>query len=61
MPVSITPAGGQVASGSWETAIAPRGMALLKPDLPSYLLAPEVAVLLSFIHDERQRMLFATH
>src|SRR5215475_1044731 len=35
-------------------------MSLLKPDLPKYLLAPEVAVLLSFIHDERQRMLFAT-
>lgn len=44
---------------SWETALALRDMALLQPDLPKYLLAPEVAVLLSQFEDERQRMLFA--
>lgn len=48
------------APDAWLTAIAVRGMALLQPCLPHYLLAPEVAVLLSHIHDERQRMLFAT-
>ena len=48
-----------VAAQSWETALALRGMALLQPDLPKYLLAPEVAVLLSCFYDERQRMLFA--
>jgi len=48
-----------VAAQSWETALALRGMALLQPDLPKYLLAPEVAVLLSCFDDERQRMLFA--
>ena len=48
-----------VATQSWETALALRGMALLQPDLPKYLLAPEVAVLLSCLYDERQRMLFA--
>lgn len=48
-----------MALQSWETALALRGMALLQPDLPKYLLAPEVAVLLSCFDDERQRMLFA--
>lgn len=48
-----------VSAQSWETALALRGMALLQPDLPKYLLAPEVAVLLSQFEDERQRMLFA--
>lgn len=47
------------AMPQWETALALRGMALLQPDLPRYLLAPEVAVLLSLFEDERQRMLFA--
>lgn len=46
-----------VVAQSWETALALRGMALLQPDLPKYLLAPEVAVLLSCFYDER--MLFA--
>ncbi|KGT88757.1 resolvase [Erwinia typographi] len=50
-PVPVTP---------WETAIALRRMALLQPCLPKYLLAPEVAVLLHYLPDERQRMLFAT-
>lgn len=48
-----------VAVQSWETALALRGMALKQADLPKYLLAPEVAVLLSCFDDERQRMLFA--
>lgn len=57
----LMPAAGTtgVAAQSWETALALRGMALLQPDLPKYLLAPEVAVLLSCFDDERQRMLFA--
>lgn len=57
----LMPAAGTtgVAAQSWETALALRGMALLQPDLPKYLLAPEVAVLLSCLYDERQRMLFA--
>lgn len=57
----LMPAAGTtgVAVQSWETALALRGMALLQPDLPKYLLAPEVAVLLSCFDDERQRMLFA--
>lgn len=56
----MPPAGATgIAVQSWETAIALRGMALLQPDLPKYLLAPEVAVLLSCFDDERQRMLFA--
>lgn len=57
----LMPAAGTtgVAVQSWETALALRGMALLQPDLPKYLLAPEVAVLLSCFYDERQRMLFA--
>lgn len=57
----LMPAAGAtgVAVQSWETALALRGMALLQPDLPKYLLAPEVAVLLSCFDDERQRMLFA--
>ena len=57
----LMPAAGTtgVAAQSWETALALRGMALLQPDLPKYLLAPEVAVLLSCFYDERQRMLFA--
>lgn len=57
----LMPAAGTtgVAAQSWETALALRGMALLQPDLPKYLLAPEVAVLLSQFDDERQRMLFA--
>lgn len=57
----LMPAAGTtgVADQSWETALALRGMALLQPDLPKYLLAPEVAVLLSYFYDERQRMLFA--
>ncbi|MBD8170206.1 tyrosine-type recombinase/integrase [Erwinia persicina] len=57
----LMPAAGTtgVAAQSWETALALRGMALLQPDLPKYLLAPEVAVLLSQFADERQRMLFA--
>lgn len=49
-----------VPAQSWQTAIALRRMALLQPHLPHYLLAPEVAVLLSHLPDERQRMLFAT-
>lgn len=56
MPAAGSPG---VAAQSWETALALRGMALLQPDLPKYLLAPEVAVLLSCFDDERQRMLFA--
>ncbi|WP_062748545.1 tyrosine-type recombinase/integrase [Erwinia persicina] len=48
-----------LALQSWETALALRGMALLQQDLPKYLLAPEVAVLLNCFDDERQRMLFA--
>ena len=57
----LMPAAGTtgVAAQSWETALALRGMALLQPDLPKYLLAPEVAVLLSCFYDERQRMLGA--
>jgi len=56
----MQPAGNPgIAVQSWETALALRGMALLQPDLPKYLLAPEVAVLLSCFDDERQRMLFA--
>lgn len=35
-----------VPATNYETAIALRGMALLQPYLPKYLLAPEVAVLL---------------
>ena len=31
-------------------------MALLQPYLPKYLLAPEVAVLLHYLPDERQRI-----
>lgn len=49
-----------VPATNYETAIALRGMALLPPYLPKYLLAPEVAVLLHYLPDERQRMLFAT-
>jgi integrase len=49
-----------VPATNYETAIALRGMALLQPYLPKYLLAPEVAVLLHYLPDERQRMLFAT-
>lgn len=48
-----------IAVQSWETALALRGMVLLQPDLPKYLLAPEVAVLLSCFENERHRMLFA--
>lgn len=48
-----------VPAQSWQTAIALRRMALLQPHLPHYLLAPEVAVLLSHLPDERQRMLLA--
>jgi len=44
----------------YETAIALRRMALMQEHLPKYLLAPEVAVLLHYLPDERQRMLFAT-
>lgn len=44
----------------YETAIALRRMALMQDHLPKYLLAPEVAVLLHYLPDERQRMLFAT-
>lgn len=44
----------------YETAIALRRMALLQPYLPKYLLAPEVAVLLHYLPDELQRMLYAT-
>ncbi|MBK0167470.1 tyrosine-type recombinase/integrase [Klebsiella sp. S69] len=49
-----------VPATNYETAIALRGMALLQPYLPKYLLALEVAVLLHYLQDERQRMLFAT-
>lgn len=49
-----------VAVTSYETAIALRRMAMLQPYLPKYLLAPEVAVLLHYLPDERQRMLYAT-
>lgn len=45
-----------VPATNYETAIALRGMALLQPYLPKYLLAPEVAVLLHYLPDERQRM-----
>lgn len=49
-----------VAMTQYETALALRRMALLQPYLPKYLLAPEVAVLLHYLPDERQRMLYAT-
>ncbi len=49
-----------VAVTQYETALALRRMALLQPYLPKYLLAPEVAVLLHYLPDERQRMLYAT-
>ncbi|HIB1631348.1 TPA: hypothetical protein ACWV6Y_005312 [Salmonella enterica subsp. enterica serovar Muenchen] len=48
-----------VPTTNYETAIALRGIELLQPYLPKYLLAPEVAVLLHYLPDERQRMLFA--
>lgn len=53
---------GQVSApvNDYETALALRRMALLQDHLPKYLLAPEVAVLLHYLPDERQRMLFAT-
>lgn len=44
----------------YEIAFALRRMASLQSYLPKYLLAPEVAVLLHYFPDERQRMLFAT-
>lgn len=50
-PVTVT---------QYETALALRRTALLQPYLPKYLLAPEVAVLLHYLPDERQRMLYAT-
>lgn len=40
---------------NYETATA-----LLQPYFPKYLLTPEVAVLLHYLPDERQHMLFAT-
>lgn len=46
-----------VPTTNYETAIALRGMELLQPYIPKYLLAPEVAVLLHYLTDERQRML----
>lgn len=49
-----------VPVAQYETAIALRRMALMQDHLPKYLLAPEVAVLLHYLPDERQRMLFAT-
>lgn len=55
----MTTGGTAVSAPRWETALALRGMALLQPDLPKYLLAPEVAVLLSGFEDERQRMVYA--
>lgn len=55
----MTTGGQAVSTPGWETSIALRNMALLQHSLPKYLLAPEVAVLLSFFEDERQRMVFA--
>lgn len=49
-----------VPMAQYEMAIALRRMALMQDYLPKYLLAPEVAVLLHYLPDERQRMLFAT-
>lgn len=49
-----------VSVAQYETAIALRRMALMQDHLPKYLLAPEIAVLLHYLPDERQRMLFAT-
>lgn len=48
-----------VPTTNYETTIALRGTELLQPYIPKYLLAPEVAVLLHYLTDERQRMLFA--
>lgn len=56
----MTQPGAPVQALDWQTAIALRRMALMQSHLPHYLLAPEIAVLLSYVHDERQRMLFAT-
>jgi len=54
----MTTSGSGVNVQSRETAIALRGMAMLQPKLPKYLLAPEVAVYLDLFEDERQRMTF---
>lgn len=43
-----------------ETAIALRRMALLQLYPPKYLLAPEMAMLLHYLPDERQHTLYAT-
>ena len=44
----------------WARVFAMRQLALSSPHAPAYLLAPEVAVLLSYLPDLRQRMFFET-
>lgn len=56
----MTQGEGRVPVTHYETAIALRRMALMQEHLPMYLLAPEVAVLLHYLPDERHRMLIAT-
>lgn len=44
----------------WARVFAMRQLALSSPNSPAYLLAPEVAVLLSYLPDLRQRAFFET-
>ncbi|ENU4835485.1 tyrosine-type recombinase/integrase [Escherichia coli] len=44
----------------WSRLFAMREMALSSPDAPMYLLAPEVSLLLSYMHDLRERCFFDT-
>ncbi|ECC3269499.1 phage integrase family protein [Salmonella enterica subsp. enterica] len=49
-----------VSDIDWTRVFAMRQLATSTSDAPAYLLAPEVALLLSYIHDLRERCFFET-
>ncbi|MDM2765743.1 tyrosine-type recombinase/integrase [Citrobacter sp. Cpo150] len=49
-----------VTTLDWQHIYAMRQLAASTPDAPNYLLAPEVAVLFSYMHDLRERCYFET-
>ncbi|CSX10430.1 TPA: tyrosine-type recombinase/integrase [Citrobacter freundii] len=49
-----------VTNLDWSRIFAMRQLAASTPDAPAYLLAPEVAVLFSYMHDLRERCYFET-
>ena len=55
-PAMLMPVGGP----DWARVFAMRQLAMSTPNAPAYLLAPEVAVLLSYLPDLRQRTFFET-